>query len=82
MLRLSVLAYHASLIMNAEIGEEFELSPCNGVNVKVKIEKSQGLEGRIWDTVYLNGRSAGNRHGGIKEFSKLVIAAKPEIEYS
>lgn len=80
-MRLSTFAYHVSCIMNSA-PEEFELHPCNGVAVKVRIEKNTELQPEIWDTVYINGKSAGNRHGGVKEFTAIVNAAKPEIEYS
>ncbi len=80
-MRLSIFAYHASQIMGGEPGKEFTLHPCEGVAVKVWIEKNPE-QPHIWDTVYINGKSAGNRHGGVSEFIAIVLAAKPEIEYS
>lgn len=74
-MRLSIFAYHVSCIMN-DVGE-FELHPCNDVAVKVKIEKGVDGIGNDWEDVYINGKSAGNRHGGVKEFTALVNAAKP-----
>ena len=80
-MRLSIFAYHVSSIMTLE--GEFELHPCNGVAVKVKIERALNAEfPGTWDTVYINGKSAGNRHGGVQAFTELVNAAKPVIEYT
>jgi predicted ATPase with chaperone activity len=56
---------------------EFTLHPCNGVSAKVKIQPSPN--GRQWDAVTINGKSCGNRHGGIRAFTEMVEAVKRAV---
>lgn len=82
-MRLSIFAFHVSQILNSAPGK-FHLTPCPRVTVEVKIVKGTcpDLEDAAWDTVYINGKVAGNRQGGVIAFTALVNAAKPVIEYS
>ncbi len=79
-MRLSIFAYHVSSIMN-DTGE-FGLHPCHGVDVNVRIEKGVDGIGNEWDSVYIDGKCAGNRHGGVQRFTEIVNATQPVIEYT
>ena len=46
---------------------KFDLSPCEGLRMKVEIKKGS-FEDPIWDDVYIDGKCYGNRCGGAKEF--------------
>lgn len=80
MLRLQIFAGHVANIMTHQAPAQFVLHPCEGVRVEVKIELSVDVN-PIWDTVYINGNCAGNRFGGVKEFTALVNAAMPNIQF-
>lgn len=78
-MRLSIFAYHVSSIMNNEPGK-FSLYPCAGVRAEIEIVKEYPeLKGQIWDSVYINGKHCGNRHGGVSVFTEMVCKEKPEM---
>ena len=82
-IRLSIFAFHVSEIMTSPPGSRFELHPCDGVTVKVRIEKSRFVNATICDDlVYLNGECVGNRCGGRDEFAKMVNKVEPTIRYT
>ena len=62
--RLRIFAYHVSLICNMEKGETINPSPVAGLSVKIT---------RSHDDHYrVNDKCAGNQHGAVAEFAKLV----------
>ncbi len=81
-LRLSIFAIHIGQLQRADAPNEFSLHPCEGVNVKVRIEKAISYleaEGSVWDGVYFNDLPVGNRCGAAEAFTKLICAANPTI---
>ncbi len=76
-LSMRIFAYHISCL-STDTGS-FGLSPCEGVNAEVEIIPAGG--DRFDDEVTLNGKSCGNRSGGIREFTKMVGAAAPEVVF-
>lgn len=81
-MRLQIFAYHVSSLMTGT--GEFGLHPFGDFGVKVKIEPStaEGFkDDRIWDSVYINGKHCGNRHGGVKVFTEMISALAPEIDF-
>ena len=77
-LALGNFAYHVSILAGIQTNEpkEYGLSPVPGLHVKVRIEPCNNEElGAQWDTIYLDGVSYGNRHGGIKEYTRRFCAA-------
>ena len=76
-LNMAIFAYHITCL--ATDTGEFNLFPCEGVEVAVKITPS--CEGRINDHVTLNGVYCGNRAGAIGDFVKMVGEAHPEVVF-
>lgn len=83
--RLHIIAYHIGRLMTANPNEKFQLSPCDGMYVDVRFEKSKPepsmteQDQRIWDTVYLNGKSCGNRCGAVKQYVNMITKIDPTI---
>lgn len=81
-MRLSIFAYHVQTIATTPAPAKFSLGPCDGVLAEVEITPApNGLDTPVWDQVKINGKHAGNRSGGVKDFCALVAAQKPEIEW-
>jgi hypothetical protein len=75
---LQNFAYHVSILAGVQENEprEYGLSPIPGLHLQVKIEPCNNKElGPQWDTIWIDGRSYGNRHGGIKEFTRRFYDA-------
>lgn len=81
-MRLSIFTYHVQSIATTPAPAKFSLGPCDGVLAEVEITPApNGLDTPVWDQVTINGKSAGNRSGGVKAFTELVAQVKPEIEW-
>jgi len=86
---LQIFSYHIGLIMTDPAGSRFGLGIFAGgldethVHVQVEIRPaSAGLE-PVWDQVWIDGKSCGNRCGGRDEYARLcgpVIAAVAAAE--
>lgn len=80
-MRMDIFAYHIQSIA-LDTGH-FKLHPCDGVVADVNITPTPMSEsGSIWDNVTINGKSYGNRAGGIKAFVKMVGEVNPDISYN
>lgn len=78
-MRLSTFAEQVGQILVAEAPDEFVLRPCRGLKISIRIEAANKQAGHTWDSVFVNGKFCGNRLGGVREFTRLVCHAKPEL---
>ena len=70
---LQNFAYHVSILRHDKAPTRFGLSYKDG-HCEVVITPAIG-DDPVWDSVSINGKSCGNRHGGIKEYTRLFAAA-------
>jgi hypothetical protein len=80
-MQLRIFAYHVACIMGDPAPAKFDLSPVEGLRVDVEIVEvpdANKPEGG-YDHCKINGKWAGNRHGAVQEFARLVAehVAKP-----
>lgn len=83
--RLHIIASHIAAIMMSPPEDTFTLSPCDGVHVKVRYERSIPQKSmtehdqRVWDQVYLNEKLCGNRYGAAKQYINIIATFDPRI---
>jgi hypothetical protein len=77
-MRLSIFAYHISLLMIEPAPARLVLSPCDGIRAEVQITPSR-LGEAIWDQVTINGTHCGNRHGAVQHFTAMVAKCQPTV---
>lgn len=81
-LNLDVFAYHVQTISTEAAPALLRLSPCEGVNVVIRIEKNSSDWGCVWDSCTVNGENVGNRCGAISAYTRIVKAVSGEIDFS
>ncbi len=69
-MRLEIFAFHVATICTDEVGSIFTLTPGDNVQARIEIQSEH--------EVYVNGINVGNRHGAVKEFTRLVKESNPE----